>query len=234
MNEVDPSTRFGRFVAAIVTLAMVAFLTAILVGFHPIASWNEASLDLGTRLFPSLELLATALAIAVPIGFALAALKARGGGSLLAPAIDGSITVLRCIPFFVLVSALSVVAGLRLGYFENANPWSGNLIVPAVVLALFALPGVAQFDFFAKRPPWRTIALGCRCIAERLPQLIAAQFLVEIFFAWPGEGHAFITAIQMGRLGLIAPIVFCSAIAVVLLRLLVSILTTDSGEPAVV
>ena len=230
MTDTVSSTGLRRVVAAIATLVIVTlFLTVILVRL-PLSSRNAFDLDLWPRFFPSLELLATALVIAIPIGFALAAVKACAGSRVLLGIIDAALLALRCIPFFVLALELSAFAGLQLGYFENRSPWSSNLIVPAVVLALFALPGFARFDFFVKEAPRRIIASGCRCLAERFPQIIAAQLLVEIFFAWPGEGHAFMTAIEIGRPGLAVPIVFFIAVVAVLLRLLASTLTADNGD----
>lgn len=229
MSDVVLSTGVRRVVAAIVTLAVVALLTVFLVGFPAPGSWSGIPLQLASRFFISLELLATSLLIAIPIGFALAALKARVRSHVLERAIGGSLLALRCTPFFVLALELPVVAA-RQGYFETGNAWSDNILVPAAALALFALPGVASFDFFRSNVPARqTAAAGCRCLVERLPELIAAQLLVEMFFAWPGEGRAFIGAIQMGRPGLLAPIVLCSAVAVVLLRLLVSTLAPDDA-----
>jgi hypothetical protein len=197
---------------AVVSAAVLALLFAAVLALPRSLSWLP---DVAQRLGATSELISAALVIAILAGWLLSFVR-----------IGWLLLVLRSIPFFWIAMVSTLLAARA---FQEPFGYSGFLgfSVPAVVLALFVLPNAAAFDF--KKPGADLIVSGLQCIVARLPQLIAADFLVEIFFAWPGEARGFFFAIQMGlkgrrELGEAIAVVLVASMIVILLRWLVGLL----------
>jgi hypothetical protein len=193
---------------AAISVVVLVLLFVLFLAVPRSALWLP---DVASRFGATCELIVAGLAIAIPVGWLLSFLP-----------IWPLLLVLRSIPFFFLALALSFPAALA-GYFEGPHSDFVRLIWPAAVLAIFALPNVAAFDF--KRSRADLFVSGLQCIVSRLPQLIAADFLVEIFFAWPGEGRAFIQSSFIGTggsLGESVGIVLIASVLVIALRWLIA------------
>lgn len=195
---------------AVVSAALLVLLFIVFLAIPRSTSWLP---DVSQLFCATCQLMIAALIIAIPVGWVLSFLPVRG-----------LLLVLRCIPFFWLAFLSSLPASL-LGYFSEGRTGWYWIVFPAGALALFALPNVAAFDFRKSRAD--LIVSGLQCIVSRLPQLIAADFLVEIFFAWPGEGRGFIQYRLIGVGGNLdesIAIVLIASLVVIALRWLVSLL----------
>ncbi|MCX3058183.1 ABC transporter permease [Streptomyces beihaiensis] len=208
---------------------------------------------IGDRLPATLQLAALAfllaMALAVPVGTAMAALT-RGGGRRAAEL--GFTTVsalLAAVPEFLLAVVLAYVFGVRLGWLPVAGDQGpGSYVLPVLALATgpacvlarivrVEMLSVLGHDYVrtarAKRLPphlvytrhalpnalTATLTLG----GLLLSALVAGTVLVENVFAWPGLGSTIVQSILQKDYPLVQGIVLVYGASVLVVNLLVDV-----------
>ncbi len=192
------------FVVSIVR-GSTGFLTALLLFWGVGALAGSHALDLYSpmnrepvwracleRLPFSLELFALALIVTLALSLVLAcayALSAR----FLRPAIPAGAIVLGSIPFFWLALAAMMDVG---------REFMLSACLVAMVMVVVVADAWTKRGAPADRPlRWGEVVIDClRAIASRFPEIVAAQLLVEIVFAWPGLGRLFWNGLTQGDL----------------------------------
>ncbi|WND39222.1 ABC transporter permease [Streptomyces sp. BB1-1-1] len=208
---------------------------------------------IGDRLPATLQLaglaFVLAMAIAVPVGTAMAALT-RGGrrrGAELAFT-SGSV-LLAAVPEFLLAVVLAYVFAVRLDWFPVAGRQGpGSYVLPVVALAMGPASVLARIcrvemlsvlgrDFVrtarAKRLPPRSVyvrhALPNALTATLtlggllLSALVAGTVLVENVFAWPGLGSTIVQSILQKDYPVVQGIVLVYGTGVLVVNLLVDV-----------
>ncbi|MFB6549654.1 ABC transporter permease [Streptomyces sp. NPDC056405] len=208
---------------------------------------------IGDRLPATLQLAALAfvlaMAIAVPLGTAMAALT-RGGrrrGAELAFT-SGSV-LLAAVPEFLLAVVLAYVFAVRLDWFPVAGRQGpGSYVLPVVALCMGPASVLARIcrvemlsvlgqDFVrtarAKRLPPRSVylrhALPNALTATLtlggllLSALVAGTVLVENVFAWPGLGSTIVQSILQKDYPVVQGVVLVYGAGVLVVNLLVDV-----------
>ncbi|MFE0804253.1 ABC transporter permease [Streptomyces sp. NPDC058812] len=211
------------------------------------------SQTIGDRLPATLQLaglaFVLAMAIAVPVGTAMAALT-RGGrrrGAELAFT-SGSV-LLAAVPEFLLAVVLAYVFAVRLDWFPVAGRQGpGSYVLPVVALTMGPASVLARIcrvemlsvlgrDFVrtarAKRLPPRSVyvrhALPNALTATLtlggllLSALVAGTVLVENVFAWPGLGSTIVQSILQKDYPVVQGIVLVYGTGVLVVNLLVDV-----------
>jgi len=183
------------------------------------------------RLPVTLELLGSSMVLALIIGVGLAFIAARARGRIAKRLLSGCVLALRCIPFFWLALVSQLLAAIYVGDWifgtSSSNRFSltdhlAHLAVPACILALMQIPIVVQaLQATASRSVQKTsapVAAVLDALAVRLPEIIAACFITEMAFGWPGEGRLFLAAVNADQPKLATGVVLLTAVLTLLLR----------------
>jgi peptide/nickel transport system permease protein len=195
------------------------------------------------RYLPStLELIVVSFLTASIVGLGLTLLL----GARLKSLATGIAVLLRCIPFFWLALAISVIGTYtRLPMFGriSAGPFMLgdhllHLILPAGVLALFQVPPIMEYfnGRFARgmnvRTAGRSVFSGLRAqFVTLLPDVFAATMFTEVVFAWPGDGRLFFELARVGGTGYeIVAVLSLTALCILLARFLVNSALPRTGE----
>ncbi|WP_406135733.1 ABC transporter permease [Streptomyces sp. NBC_01089] len=216
-------------------------------------SGRSVTQTIGARLPATLQLaglaFVLALAIAVPLGTAMAA-RTRGGrrrGTELA--FTAGSVLLAAVPEFLVAVVLAYVFAVRLRWFPVAGMQGpGSYVLPVVALAIGPASVLARIcrvemlsvlaqDFVrtarAKRlPPHRvhlrhalpnaltaTLTLG----GLLLSALVAGTVLVENVFAWPGLGSTIVQSILQKDYPVVQGVVLVYGTGVLVVNLLVDV-----------
>ncbi|MGH4031329.1 ABC transporter permease [Actinomycetota bacterium Odt1-20B] len=216
-------------------------------------SGQPVAQTIGERLPATLQLASLAfllaLAVAVPLGTAMAALT-RGGRRRGAELTFTSVSVfLAVVPEFLLAVVLAYVFAVRLGWFPVAGrEGPGSYVLPVLALAIGPASVLARIgrvemlsvlgqDYVrtarAKRLPSRrvyvrhalpgaltaTLTLG----GLLLSAMVAGTVLVENVFAWPGLGSTIVQSILQKDYPLVQGIVLVYGAGVLVVNLLVDV-----------
>jgi peptide/nickel transport system permease protein len=212
---------------------------------------NQPTLDVVFEYLPrTVQLVAFGMVVAVSCAIPLGVLAARRPGS----AVDRALTTISLVglsmPQFFLGFVLLIVFTARLRWFESGpGPWSRNLVLPAVCLALPAIGRLAMVVRSAMIDELnsqyvkvaRAKGLTSRRVVgvhalrnvgipfvtlfgwEVIRALAGYTVVVETVFNWNGLGFIAVEAIQNNDFFLIQAIVFVVAVLVVLISILIDI-----------
>jgi ABC-type dipeptide/oligopeptide/nickel transport system permease component len=219
----------GNAVVTLLFIVLIVFGMMKAVGAHVPAGWlghtltgnlgfspsnNEPARDaIFQRLPETAKLIGLSWIAAIITGFFLVALS-KQVPPMARSLIVGLALPLRCLPYFWIVP-LVVLLAVR-GLPATTPPTS--LLLGAIVLALCQIQAVSDY---VDSPQWNWLGLFRIC-ARRLPGVIAAAILVEMFFAIRGEGLLFNRAFFASDINAIAGLVLCGAAVTLLLRVLVA------------
>lgn len=198
----------------------------------------------------TLQLVALGMAVAVVLSIPLGVIASRKPGGVT----DRVLTTLSLIglsmPQFFLGFVLLIAFTVKLHWFESGpGPWTRNLILPAVCLALPAIGRLSivvrssmidelntQYVKVAKaKGMTQRRILGVHALRnagipyvtllgwEVIRALAGYTVVVESVFNWPGLGFMAATAIRNQDFYLIQAIVFVVAVVVVLLNIIVDV-----------
>jgi peptide/nickel transport system permease protein len=117
--------------------------------------------DIGAFLPATVELAATALALAVVLGGALGLLTARGGGTSLRVALVANASV----PAFLLALLLLIVFYARLGWFPGSGRISPELAAPTGPTGLLIIDGLLAGRVDVVRDALAHLVLPALCLA---------------------------------------------------------------------
>lgn len=186
---------------ALCALAIVLIVFAVVIGSErPLwsaATWFALAApvpEILRRLPETIELLGASMAIAIFFAIAVRSLRPMVHSGVVDFLDCGLIRALRCIPFFWLAAAAALLAAMRFGnsafgVSSSAHFTFGDhlrhLAIPACALAIMQLPIVTA----ALRRTGGSLYASFDALAKRLPEVFAACFIVEMLFAWPGEGR---------------------------------------------
>jgi peptide/nickel transport system permease protein len=212
---------------------------------------NQPTLEVVFEYLPrTVQLVAFGMVVAVSCAIPLGVLAARRPGS----AVDRALTTISLVglsmPQFFLGFVLLIVFTARLRWFESGpGPWSRNLVLPAVCLALPAIGRLAMVVRSAMIDELnsqyvkvaRAKGLTSRRVVgvhalrnvgipfvtlfgwEVIRALAGYTVVVETVFNWNGLGFIAVEAIQNNDFFLIQAIVFVVAVLVVLISILIDI-----------
>lgn len=215
---------------------------------------------LGARAVNSLALIACVLAVTVPAALALGVALALRRDRWIDRAAVTTLIALKAIPVFALAMALVMLLATSVWPVLPAvsllepglSPWAqpAFLVLPAVTLALSALPYLARLvrasmiealdsDYVAAarlrgipehRVVWRhalrnALVPAVQGVALTLSVLLGGTLIVEVVFAYPGIGSALNAAVEVRDLPLIQASVLLIAVGVVSINLAADLLT---------
>ncbi len=205
--------------------------------------------ELGLYLSGSLQLAATALALAVAVGAAAGTLAANRPGGFLDRIMSLWVSAARAMPPFLLGLVLILFFSVHLGVLPAAGHGdAGNLVLPAATLAvglagLFArvtrdtvveirqseyvrfaaTKGLGERLMFLRHVLRNTGVTLIAYIGVQLLILIEGVVVVESLFAWPGLGHALVHAIFWRDIPMIQATALALALLVVALNTVVDL-----------
>lgn len=208
------SAFFSSVVTAIAIPVVVFGLAAALGGFGPAAQLPsfEGKLigEIAARLPITLEPVLISFFVASALGFVLTLPSAP----LFRGAVAVIVTGLQSLPLFVLAIAMVFVLPMLfrvpLGSWTCAMPCTfvrqlEFLVVPVVVLTTYQLPSLVEFfdqrRARAQDPRSSEMSMACglaMLFADRLPSLVSAAMIGEIFYRWAGEGRWLGIPVSMG------------------------------------
>jgi len=225
--------KIGTFVATVVLLVLFVFGLFRALGAPVPVDWIWRTLTgqfgmsrsegepvlrvILERMPATLELVAASIIVALAIGLALGAL-ARRSPPPVARAIDALGLAAKSLPafWFVMLAQLWVVthsgipsAGLSSTDHFDFGDRLAHLILPAMLLAVVQVSSVITWSTTDRDPA----DLAAR-LARKLPTIFAVGSLVEIFFAWPGDGRLLFTTLLRGLGPLLAAALIYAAIAI--------------------
>lgn len=207
---------------------------------------------IGQRLPATLQLAATAMAIALFVGLPVGVLAALRRGSLWDNALMICGLVGQSMPVFWLGLLLIMIFAVGLGWFPVAGAEGPqHLVLPSITLGLFSTAYIARMarsgmldvlgrDYVrtarAKGLAQTTVVIrhALRNALIPLVTVVGLQFgallggavITETIFAWPGVGRLTIQAIQTKDLPLVQACVLLLATIFVLVNLAVDLLYT--------
>jgi peptide/nickel transport system permease protein len=233
---------FAVLKAAVPSTRFIPWLGNVLTGNVGHSSTHSALVDrvFVLRLPYTLDLIVVSFAIAVVAGFAIASVSARSPASRFSRFILVAALALESVPVFWLALMLQLLAlllgngQLPYGVASSDNfDWGdrlSHLILPAGTLALFQIQPLAEY--FRKRPssavrPTSTTAWLAELFAlfaKKLPAIAGATLIVEVIFAWPGEGRLFLVAAGGEDFPLSASLLMFAAMSILTLRFIADLL----------
>jgi peptide/nickel transport system permease protein len=164
-------TRSASLVGILLGLSVVVFLLQAVVPADPVRAMVGASgtpqiveakrHELGAFLPATVELAATALALAVVLGGALGLLTARGGGTTVRVALVAGASV----PAFLLVLLLLIVFYARLRWVPGSGRISSDLGAPTGPTGLLIIDGLVHGRLDVVRDALAHLALPALCLA---------------------------------------------------------------------
>ena len=184
----------------------------------------------------TIELTLLAYVLVVALGALVGFLRARARGPVLRELLAVPPLVGRAMPVVILTLFLQLglmfttklpVAGVSSSDTFGLGDRLLHLIGPVLCLALpfGAWSSLIFFDFFrapdgASGAPARSLLAPLASTAASIgPALLAAIFIVEPWFAWPGIGRLLFNGLHSFDFGLVATCLFVYAAGVVLLKL---------------
>jgi len=214
--------KVGTFVATVVLLVLFVFAMFRAVGLPVSAGWIGRTLtgQLGVSKFDgepvlqlilermpaSLELVVGSIVIALVCGLLVGAVVRRSPQGV-RRTVEFVGLALKSVPAFWLVLFAQMwvathmhvdVAGLAGTDRFDLGDRLVHLVLPATLLALVLIPAVVEWAVARPRP-----APLVAILARRLPTVFAIGFLVEVLFAWPGEGRLFFHSGLLSVLGVL-------------------------------
>jgi len=212
---------------------------------------NQPALEVVFDYLPrTLQLVAFGMVVAVVVAVPLGVFAARRPGSV----VDRTLTTLSLIglsmPQFFLGFVLLILFTVKLHWFESGpGPWTTNLVLPAVCLAMPAIGRLAmvvrsamidelntQYVKVAKAKGLsRARVVGVHALRnaaipfvtlfgwEVIRALAGYTVVVETVFNWNGLGFIAVQAIQNNDFFLLQAIVFVVAVLVVVISMLIDI-----------
>ncbi|HVS46166.1 MAG TPA: hypothetical protein VMS32_05810 [Verrucomicrobiae bacterium] len=224
-----------RATKAILTAAFITLIAALILciryphyGYGDFASHFFTQVDfteISERAPFTAQLVLGSYLMALAASFAVAFVSAR-----LSKRIAVAIAmILRCIPFFVLAMALTMIY-----VFDNARAWpnwirpmfvdpDGLFTFALVALALYQMPSIVEFLTEHRASQVRGLT---RLFASKLPSTLAASMLADQIFGRPGEGRMLFEGSSPASL---IALMIASALVVLLVRLMVDVLTSGGG-----
>jgi peptide/nickel transport system permease protein len=164
-------TRSASLVGILLGLSVVVFLLQAVVPADPVRAMVGASgtpqiveakrHELGAFLPATVELAATALALAVVLGGALGLLTARGGGTTVRVALVAGASV----PAFLLALLLLIVFYAQLHWFPGSGRISAELEAPTGPTGLLIIDGLVHGRLDVVRDALAHLALPALCLA---------------------------------------------------------------------
>lgn len=234
-------------VGALATVPSLIRDPSLILGYSR-AEQEPVTVAIVQRLPLTIELLVASFLVALVAGVPLAILVVRIRSGLFARIVMSLATAVRCTPFFWLVLLLSLLAAIRFGDWDPFG-WASldrfsfedhlaHLVVPACLLSLLQvsfflepLQDMAERGLRGALPLGLVLAASLTSLAERLPEILAAETVTEIAWAWPGEGRLFWNALLQSDLSLAISIAVFMALVVLMLRLGVNLLMPAGRVP---
>ncbi|MBV8490420.1 MAG: hypothetical protein JO199_07825 [Candidatus Eremiobacteraeota bacterium] len=188
----------------------VGFVLWFLIGPPPVKLMQPTAhlWELLPGILPTLALLAGSIVIALLAGSLLHLPASRNRGASVAVAWIA--VALRSLPFFWVAFVLAIVFAPRIDLEPAFFQW----LVPSCVLSLVQIPIVVRALDASKR-----VTSLVAAFAARLPEIVAAEFLTEIAFEWPGLGKAFYYAATSAQRTLAVGILVVVALFTIAVRL---------------
>lgn len=186
------------------------------------------------RLPATLELIVASLIIAATIGWILAVLSARAP-TRVRPVVANLALPLQCIPFFWVAVVAQAFVGFHvrgpnpfglaaLDHFELRD-WAMRLIFPALALAFVQINTLAEYlrsnpaaTLHGLQKQVSIVAGLFNAFAQMLPEVIGGAVIIEVLFAWPGDGRMFFNGTGRADMSLLAGTVLFGALAVLVIR----------------
>lgn len=170
----------GNGIASAALIVLAAYALWFAIG-PPLPGLPHAPLrfsDFASGALWSAALFAVSIAIALPVSLGAHAVLSKPWSS---PGLYSWLTTaLRCVPFFVVLFAVAGAVPQQLGV-------AARLPLLGAILALLEISIVlAALQSFGGKP----LTGAIRALADRLPEIAAAQCLAEVAF-FPGLGRAF-------------------------------------------
>jgi len=215
-------TRVGMFMTTVIVLVLFIFALFRAIGLPVSVGWIGRTLTgqfgvskfdgepvmqlIVERLPASLELVAGSIFIALVCGL-LVGTAARRSPQGMRQTIECLGLALTSVPAFWLIRFAQVwvathlhvqAAGLAGTDRFDVGDRLAHLFLPATLLALVQIPAVVEWVVARQRPAPLTAIL-----ARRLPTVFAMGLLVEVLFAWPGEGRLFFHSGLLSVLGVL-------------------------------
>jgi ABC-type dipeptide/oligopeptide/nickel transport system permease component len=201
------------------------------------------------RYLPSLVLGLTAMVIAVVIGPTLGVVAVIGRRGWMEQVVSViSFGAVATVEFWAALILIYIFA-VKLALLPTSGLSPAGVIMPAIVVSLAAIGRLAQFtmeslkDEMAKPysraaiargvPRWRVVTIhSSKNIAVPLVTLfgneliaaVSSVTIIEVVFAWPGEGQLLYLAIQNRDLPLVVACVFIFTVVVVVINFIVDML----------
>lgn len=205
--------------------------------------------ELGLHLSSSLQLAATALALALAAGATVGALAAARPGGILDRITTLWVSAARALPPFLLGLVLILLFSVHLGVLPAAGHGeASNIVLPAATLAvglsgLFArvtrdtvaqirqseyvrfaaTKGLGERLVFLRHVLRNTGVTLIAYLGVQMLILIEGVVVVESLFAWPGLGHALVHAIFWRDIPMIQATALALALLVVVLNTVVDL-----------
>jgi peptide/nickel transport system permease protein len=225
----------------------VAWLVRVLRGDLGWSTSNHETVvrAIGEYLPATLELWCFALLAAVLLGILLGVARARAKPPLLSASVTALELLARSLPIFVFglgLQLLSIFMPLPGGAGQQAfgsGDWLRRLVLPVIVLGVpFGAWSGTVFQHYFRRTNDVPSTFARACLAPfattvcRIgPALLAATFITEPLFAWPGAGRAFLNAYGQGDFGAVAGFLIAYCAVIVLMQLAADAMLAANRAP---